>query len=49
LQEGRPGNIELFGWRAHVRKSREQLKFMGAQECPGFVEEQQRYCVEENH
>ena len=46
LQEGRPGTIELFGWRAHVRKSRELLKFLGARECPGFVEEQRRYCEE---
>jgi hypothetical protein len=48
LQEGRPGNIKLFGWRAHVRRSREQLKFLGAKDCPGFVEEQRRYCEAEH-
>ncbi len=44
LQEGIPGTLKLFGWRPHVRKDREQLKFLGATECPGFVEEQRRTC-----
>ena len=47
LQEGRSGSIEIFGWRAQVRKVREQLKFLGAKECPGFVEEQRRNCEAE--
>ncbi len=45
-QEGIPGTIRLFGWRPHVRKDREQLKFLSAAECPGFVAEQRRYCRE---
>lgn len=44
VQEGRPGTIQLFGWRPRVRKSREELKFMGVRECPGFVEEQRKSC-----
>ena len=44
VQEGIPGTIKLFGWRPHVRKDREQLKYKGARECPGFVQQQRRYC-----
>ena len=46
VQEGIPGTIKLFGWRPHVRKDREQLKYLGARECPGFVEEQRRHCAD---
>ena len=45
VQEGRPGTIDLFGWRPHVRKSREQLKFLRVSDCPGFVEEQRKLCA----
>lgn len=44
VQEGRPGTLHLFGWRPHVRKDRQQLKYKKAQRCPGFVEQQRRYC-----
>ena len=44
IQEGRPGTINLFGWRPHVRKSREQLKYKGAREYAGFVAEQRKQC-----
>lgn len=44
VQEGIPGVIRLFGWRPHVRKDREHLKYLGAADCPGFVEEQRRHC-----
>lgn len=44
VQEGRMGTINLFGWRPHVRKSREVLKFLGARECRGFVEAQRNAC-----
>lgn len=44
VQEGIPGVIRLPGWRPHVRKDREDLKYLDATECPGFVEEQRAYC-----
>ncbi|MBL8003350.1 MAG: hypothetical protein JNL05_15460 [Flavobacteriales bacterium] len=44
VQKGIPGVIRLPGWRPHVRKDREDLKYLGAAECPGFVEEQRLYC-----
>lgn len=44
VQEGIPGVIRLPGWRPHVRKDREDLKYLGAADCPGFVEQQKRYC-----
>ncbi len=44
LQEGRPGTIQVAGWRPHVRKSRELLKLVDVKECSGFVAEQHRNC-----
>lgn len=44
VQEGRPGTINLFGWRPTVRKSRAQLKYRRASSCPGFVEQQRTFC-----
>jgi hypothetical protein len=44
VQEGIPGVIRLPGWRPRVRKDREHLKYLGAADCPGFVEEQRAYC-----
>lgn len=38
VQEGRPGSIRLFGWRPHVRKDRQHLRYQRAAECAGFVE-----------
>lgn len=46
VQEGIPGTINLFGWRPKVRKSREYLKYDRASVCPGFVEQQRKYCAE---
>jgi len=45
VQEGIPGTINIFGWHPHARKSREQLKYKRALKCPGFVEQQRRYCL----
>ena len=45
LQEGRPGTLQLFGWRPRVRKSREGLKLVEVKECPGFVAAQHRVCL----
>jgi hypothetical protein len=44
VQEGMPAVIRLPGWRPHVRKDREDLRYLGAADCPGFVEEQRAYC-----
>lgn len=44
VQEGIPGVIRLPGWRPHVRKDREDLKYLGVEESPGFVEEQHQNC-----
>lgn len=46
VQEGIPGTIELFGWRPKVRKDRQHLKYERAGSCPGFVEQQRKYCDE---
>lgn len=46
VQEGIPGTIDLFGWRPHVRKDKQHLKYKRASWCPGFVEQQRRYCEE---
>lgn len=46
VQEGIPGTINFPGWRPHVRKDRELLKYEKAQECPGFVEQQRAWCEE---
>lgn len=46
VQEGIPGTIELFGWRPKVRKDRQHLKYERAGTCPGFVEQQRKYCDE---
>lgn len=40
VQEGIPGTINLFGWRPQVRKDRQHLKYKGASDRPGFVEQQ---------
>lgn len=44
VQEGRPGNIGLWGWHPQVRKAREELRYGTARECTGFVAEQRRNC-----
>jgi hypothetical protein len=46
IQGGRPGTINLFGWRPRVRKDRDDLKCLKARECYGFVEEQQQRCLD---
>lgn len=45
VQEGIPGTLDLPGWRPHVRKDRQQLKYKRALDRPGFVEQQRRYCL----
>lgn len=45
VQEGRPENINLYGWRPHFSKGRESLKYLGAEDCPGFIAEQRRLCA----
>ncbi len=49
LQEGRPGTIKLPGWRAKVRKTREELKLVGVREGVGFVSQQRKLCSESEH
>lgn len=44
VQEGIPGTVNFFGWRPKVRKSRANLKYKRASTCPGFVEQQRKYC-----
>lgn len=44
VHEGIPGNIRIMGWRPHIRKDREQLRYRGATDCPGFVQEQRERC-----
>lgn len=46
VQEGIMGTINILGWRPHVRKDRQQLKYKRARSCPGFVEQQRKYCEE---
>jgi len=46
VQEGIPGTINFPGWRPHVRKDRQHLKYKRASSCPGFVEQQRKYCAE---
>ena len=45
VQEGIPGTLKLPGWRPHVRKDRQHLKYRWAKECPGFVEQEVRRCA----
>ncbi len=45
VQEGIPGTLRLPGWRPHVRRDREHLKFLGASECEGFVEAERARCA----
>ncbi len=49
VQEGIPGTINLFGWRPKVRGTLEHLKYKGARECTGFVEQQRKHCAENAH
>jgi hypothetical protein len=49
IQGGRPGTINLFGWRPHVRKDRDDLKVKRAHVCEGFLEEQKRICSDLVH
>ena len=44
VQEGRLGTVNIFGWRPRIRKSREHLKLLGAEDRPGFVVLQHKYC-----
>lgn len=46
IQGGRPGTINLFGWRPRVRRARGDLKVKRVRRCEGFVEEQQRICTD---
>ena len=46
IQGGRPGTLNLFGWRPHVRKDRNDLKVTHIESCPGFVELQRKICAE---
>lgn len=46
IQQGIPGSIRLLGWRPRIRKDREQLRYMGATQCPGFVQEERERCDE---
>lgn len=45
VQEGRSGTINFPGWRPKVRKTREELKWKGVRECPGFIVQQRRICM----
>jgi len=49
VQEGRPGTINLFGWRPKVRKNKQVLVFKKAYACTGFVEEQRQHCARLGH
>lgn len=49
IQGGVPGTLNIFGWRPHVRKDRQQLKYLGALACSGFVQEQRRLCEAAGH
>jgi hypothetical protein len=44
VQEGVQGTINLFGWRPRVRRDRQQLKYRGAADRPGFVQEHRERC-----
>lgn len=46
IQGGRPGTINLFGWRPHVRKDRPHLKVKHIRACTGFVEQQRKICAD---
>lgn len=46
IQGGRPGRINLFGWRPRIRKVRNDLRVINVRSCPGYVEEQERICTE---
>ena len=46
VQEGRPGQISLFGWRPKARKDKQTLVFKKAYACAGFVEEQRKRCAD---
>ncbi len=46
IQGGRPGRINLFGWRPRIRKARNDLRVIDVRSCPGYVEEQERICKE---
>lgn len=49
VQEGRPGTINLFGWRPKVRKNKQVLVFKKAYVCAGYVGEQRRHCAQPRH
>ncbi|MBX7225661.1 MAG: hypothetical protein K1X55_06505 [Chitinophagales bacterium] len=44
IQEGTTGQINIFGWRPKVFKSKQKLKYKGTYDCNGFVEEQKKKC-----
>lgn len=44
IQEGTTGQINIFGWRPKIFKSKQKLKYKGTYDCEGFVEDQKKNC-----
>jgi hypothetical protein len=48
IQEGTMGQMSIFGWRPHARKSRNILVYKKIYNCSGFIEKQKKECDESN-
>lgn len=46
IQKGTTGTINIFGWHPKVSRMKNKLVYKKMYNCPGFVEEQKRNCVQ---
>ncbi|MFT3682057.1 MAG: hypothetical protein QM791_17410 [Ferruginibacter sp.] len=44
LQQGTTGNINIFGWKAHLFKRQHKLVYKKMYTCDGFIEKQRSIC-----
>jgi len=44
IQEGTTGNVNIFGWKPHIFKSRDILRYKKMYDCKGFTELQRKNC-----
>lgn len=44
IQEGTTGNVNIFGWKPHIFKSRNILRYKKMYDCKGFIELQRQNC-----
>ena len=46
IQKGTTGTINIFGWHPKVSRMKNKLVYKKMYNCPGFIEEQRKNCIQ---